>query len=52
MMQVMNLSTVLFQLIRPSRVTGQVDMAKIRRLSQVTEAVVGVEKSLVKKAKK
>jgi hypothetical protein len=26
-------------------------MAKIRRLSQVTEAVVGVEKSLVKKPK-
>jgi hypothetical protein len=44
--------TVLFRLIRLSRVTGQVDMAKIRRLSQVSEAVVGVEKLLVKKAKK
>ena len=44
--------TVLFQSIRPSCVTGQVDMAEIRHLSQVTEAVTGVEKPLVKKAKK
>ena len=44
-------NTVLFQSIQPSCVTGQVDMAEICRLSQVTEAVAGVEKPLVKKAK-
>ena len=44
-------NTVLFQSIRLSRVTRQVDMAEIHRLSQVTEVVAGVEKSLVKKAK-
>jgi hypothetical protein len=43
--------TVLFRSIRPSRVTRQVDMAEIHRLSQVTEVVAGVEKPLVKKAK-
>ena len=43
--------TVLFRSTWPSHITRQVDMAKIRRLSQVTEAVVGVEKPLVKKAK-
>ena len=43
--------TVLFRLIRPSRVTRQVDMAEIHRLSQVTEVVAGVKKPLVKKAK-
>ena len=40
--------TVLFRSIRPSRVTRQVDMAEIGRLSQVTEAVAGVEKPSVK----
>src|ERR1700678_776655 len=44
-------NTVLFRSIRPSRVTRQVDMAEIHRLSQVTEVVAGVEKPLVKKAK-
>jgi hypothetical protein len=43
--------TVLFRSIRPSRVTEQVDMAEIRRLSQVTEAVAGVEKPLVREVK-
>ena len=43
-------TTVLFRSIRPSRVTEQVDMAEIRHLSQVTEAVAGVKKPLVKKA--
>ena len=44
-------TTVLFRSIWPSRVTRQVAMAEMGRLSQVTEAVAGVEKPLVKKAK-
>ena len=43
--------TVLFQSIWLSCVTRQVDMAKICRLSQVTEAVVSVKKPLVTKTK-
>ena len=44
-------TTVLFRSIRPSHITRQVDMAEIRLLSQVTEALATVKKPLVKKAK-